>query len=144
MITFRGKEKSSWYASPFLREFSPCHSLIFMGLGTSDTGWFREIQGDSNLQSPKIFFSLTVKSWRLPFPSRSLISYTKVKTNMTQKKNMKLVKELFSSLRGVGSSQGSANNLVVLSSRQTKAAIYSKQRFFTDESSSFKEKPKRW
>lgn len=56
---------------------------------------------------------------------------------------MKLVKELFSSLRGAGSWQGSANNLVVLSFRQTKVAISSNQRFFTDESSSFKEKPKR-
>lgn len=64
-------------------------------------------------------------------------------TQFKKKKKKELVKELFFSLRGAGSWQGSTINLVALSSRQTKVAISSNQHFFTDESSSFKEKPKR-
>lgn len=75
------------------------------------------------------------------FAIRSLICYKKA--NLVQlKKKIELVKELFSSLRGAGCWQGSANKLIVLSSRQAKLATSSNQHFFSDESSSFKEKPK--
>lgn len=59
----------------------------------------------------------------IPQQTLSLLYKTKGQPDWIKKKYIQLVEELFSSLREAGSWQGSASNLVVLSSRQTKVAI---------------------
>lgn len=63
----------------------------------------------------------------IPQQTLSLLYKTKGKPDWIQKNHIQLLEELFSSLREAGSWQGSASNLIVLSSRQTKVAISGNQ-----------------